>query len=116
MRTTIGLAFLLGAFALSPSLTFADEGAHSLEQLVVESADSAADHAALASHYRAKAAAARAEAKRHESVGRAYSGGKMMERERMRQHCKKLAAENNAMAGEYEELAKIHEAESKKAQ
>lgn len=114
MRSKFGVAVLLGALALAPSLTVAEEGAHSLEQLVVESADSPADHAALAAHYRARAAEARAEAKRHESMGRVYTGGKMMERARMQSHCKKIAADHNAIAAEYDELAKLHDAEAKK--
>jgi len=114
MRSKFGVAVLLGALALAPSLTVAEEGAHSLEQLVVEMAHTPADHAALATHYRAKAAAARAEAKRHESMGRAYAGGKMMERTQMQSHCKKIAADQTAIAAEYDELAKIHDAEAKK--
>ena len=69
MRSKTGLAFLLGALILSPGLAHADhhghEG-HSLEQLVVEMAHTPADHAALAAHYRGKAAEARAEASNHE--------------------------------------------------
>lgn len=107
---------LLVAFALSPAYVRAEEGDHSLEQLVVEMAHTPADHAALAKHYRAKADGARADARRHETIARVYSGGKMMEREAMRRHCKKIAAESNAMAAEYDELAKIHEAESTKTQ
>ena len=114
MRSKFGVAVLLGALALAPSLTVAEEGAHSLEQLVVEMAHTPADHAALAAHYRAKAAAARAEAKRHESMGRVYTGGKFMERARMQNHCKKIAADQNAIAAEYDELAKLHDGEAKK--
>lgn len=114
MRSKFGVAVLLGALALAPSLTVAQEGAASLEQLVVESADSPADHAALANYYRAKAAAARAEAKRHEGMARAYTGGKMMERARMQSHCKKIAKDHDAIAMEYDELAKLHDAEAKK--
>jgi len=115
MRSRLGVAFLLGTLAFSPSLALADD-VHSLEQLVVEMAHTPADHAALAQHYRAKAAAARAEATRHEGMARVYGGGKLMERERMQQHCKRIADEDKAIAAEYEELAKLHEAESKKPQ
>jgi len=114
MQTRIALTVLAGALALSPALALADEGSHSLEQLVVEMADTPSDHAALASHYRAKAAAARAEAAKHESMGRTYSGGKFFQRTAMQSHCKKIAADNAAVATEYEELAKLHEEESKK--
>jgi len=114
MHTRIAVITLAAALALSPALTLADEGSHSLEQLVVEMADTPADHAALAGHYRAKAAAARAESAKHESMGRTYSGGKFFQRTAMQAHCKKIAEENAAVAAEYEELAKLHEAESMK--
>jgi hypothetical protein len=114
MRSQTRIALLLGALAFAPGLAVAEEGGHSLEQLVIESADSPADHAALATHYRAKAAAARAEANRHESLGRVYTGGKMMQRAQMQSHCKKIAADHNAIAAEYDKLAKLHEAEAKK--
>ena len=109
----IGLAIVLGALALTPAVSSAKEGQHSLEQLVVEMADSPSEHAALAQHYRAKASEARAEAKRHESMSRAYTGGKMMQREAMKAHCKKISGNYNAMADEYEALAKVHEDASK---
>ncbi len=114
MTGRIAVTLLLGALALSPGLAAAGEGAHSLEQLVVEMAHSPADHAALAAHYRAKAAAAKAEAKRHESMGRTYSGGKFFQRSAMQAHCKKIAASNTAAAAEYEALATLHEEEAKK--
>ncbi len=116
MRRTFAAALFLGTLALTPISTRAGEGDHSLEQLVVEMAHTPADHAALAAHFRAKAADARAEAKRHEGMGRAYSGGKMMDRERMKRHCKKIADDSNAIAAEYDELAKLHDAESKKTE
>ncbi len=114
-NSRMAVTLLLGALAFSPGLAAADEGAHSLEQLVVEMAHSPADHAALATHYRAKAAAARADAKQHESMGRVYSGGKFFQRTAMQSHCKKIAADNTAVAAEYEALAKLHDEEAKKA-
>ena len=110
----IAVALFLGALALSPGLAAAKEG-HSLEQLVVEMAHTPADHAALATHYRAKAAAEQAEAKRHESMARTYTGGKFFERSGMQAHCKKIAASHAAIAAEYEALAKLHDEEAKKA-
>lgn len=115
MHGRMSVTLLLGALAFSPGLAAAQETSHSLEQLVVESADSPADHTALAKHYRAKAAAARADAREHESMGRVYSGGKFFERSSMQAHCKKIAAENTAVAVEYEALATLHEGEAKKA-
>jgi len=51
----IALALLAGAMSLSPELALADEGDHSLEEIVVEMAHTKGEHAALARHYRAKA-------------------------------------------------------------
>ena len=111
----IAVALLLGALAFSPGLAAAEEGGHSLEELVVEMAHTPADHAALAQHYRAKAAAEQAEAKRHESMARTYTGGKFFQRSSMQAHCKKIAANHTATAAEYEALAKLHDEEAKKA-
>lgn len=115
MRSKIGLVILLGALVASPTLTFAADQGHSLEQLVIETADSPADHASLAKHYRAKAAEARAEASRHESMARSYyMGQKRGARDQMGSHCKKIAANATSSAAEYDALADLHEAESKK--
>ncbi len=116
MRNKIGMAILLGIFALSPGLARAEshEG-HSLEQLVVEMAHTPADHAALAAHYRAKAAEARADASEHERMAQTYSMRKEGALGKMGPHCKKIAANSMATAAEYDALAAFHETESKKA-
>jgi len=117
MRNKIGLAFLLGALILSPGLALADhhekEG-HSLEQLVEKMAHTPADHAALAAHYRAKAAEARADAASHEKMAQSYGMQKHGAMDPMKRHCKKIAANSKANAAEYDSLAQLHEAESKK--
>ena len=118
MRSKIGLAFLLGALALSPGLALAaDDGheGHSLEQVVVETAHTPAAHAALATHYSAKAAEARADALAHEKMAKAYAMQKRGAADKMGQHCKKISANSKASAAEYDSLAQLHEAESKKA-
>ena len=116
MTTRIGTALLLGALSLylSPGLAAAEE-AHSLEQLVIETAKTPAEHTALAKHFRAKAEEARAEARRHESMGKSYGLGpvKLTQVAQMQGHCKKLTELNGAMATEYEGLAKGHEAAAK---
>jgi len=86
---------------------------HSLEQLLVESVQTAADHQALAHHYRAKASEARAEAASHEKMGRTYAQGKATERLRMQKHRQKIADGFKAQAVEYEGMASVHEAEAK---
>lgn len=116
MRSKIAVAILLGTLAFSPGLAAAEGGEHSLEQLVVEMAQTPAQHAALANHYRGKAAQARAEAAEHDAMGKAYFGGKLTDRQRMQEHCKKLSAQNSAMAAEYDALAKLHDEQSKKPQ
>jgi len=115
MITRLGIALLLGTLALSPGFARADDS-HSLEQLVVEMAHTKAEHTALAKHYRAKAETARAEARSHDSMARGYGGGKVAERLQMQSHCKKISEQLTAMAGEYEAMAKLHEAEAQKAQ
>ncbi len=116
MRNTIGLALLLGALIFSPDVALADhhekEG-HSLEQLVEEMAQTPADHAALAAHYRAKAAEARADASSHEKMAKSYGLQKHGAADPMKQHCKKIAANSRATAAEYDSLAKLHDEKAK---
>ena len=73
-------------------------------------ADSPSEHSAVANHFRAKAAEARGEVSKHESMSRVYGGGKLNTRIQMRGHCNKLAEQYGATATEYEELAKLHDA------
>jgi hypothetical protein len=109
MNSRILMTIVATALISIPMAALADSPA-SLEQLVVEMADSPAEHAAVANHFRAKAAEARGQASKHESMSRAYSGGKLNTRIQMRGHCDKLAEQYGAMAAEYEELAKLHDA------
>jgi hypothetical protein len=112
MMTRTATALLAGALFLQPGLATADES-HSLEQLVVEMADTPAEHAALAKHFQAKAADARASAAEHEAMAKSYSGGKLADRAQMQTHCKKLAEQYNAVATQYDDLAKLEEAAAK---
>ena len=112
MTTRIAMALLLGALTLAPGLATAED-THSLEQLVVEMANTPAEHAALANHYRAKAEDARAEMRSHESMGRSYAAGKLADRIQMQGHCKKLSEQYGALASEYDALAKSHDAQAK---
>jgi hypothetical protein len=108
MRAWILIAPFVAGLALAPVPLFADD-TKSLEELVVEMADTAADHAAVAAHFRAKAADARATARRHASMGRSYGGGKLNTRIQLRGHCDRLKDQHEAVAGEYEALAKLHD-------
>lgn len=103
---------LAGALFLQPGLAAAAES-HSLEQLVIEMADTPADHTALAKHFQAKAADARAAAAEHEAMAKSYAAGKLSERVQMQDHCKKLAAQYTALATQYDDLAKLEEAAAK---
>jgi len=109
------VAFLLGALTLAPGFALAQEGGGSLEEVVVEMAHTKAEHQALAKFYGEKAADARALASRHQSMGRAYLGGKGGNKQAFTNHCKRIAEQQDAMAKEFDELAKLHEEEAKKA-
>lgn len=108
MAKRIASLVVLSVFLAFPFGAAADE-APSLEALVVEMADSPAEHASVARHFREKADEARTQARRHESMGRAYGGGKMGTRTALRGHCNRLVEQYQAMAAEYDELAKLHD-------
>lgn len=123
MTARIAALLLLGVFALAPGLAAADE-THSLEQVLVEIATTPAEHAALANHYRSKAADARAEAREHDTMARTYvptghtkfNWGMIAQRQQMANHCKKISQQSEANAQDYEALAKLHDEEAKKAE
>ena len=123
MRSRIRTALVLGALALAPGSALAADQGPSLEQVVVEMANTPAEHAALASYYRSQADQARAQAREHTAMASSYvpgvehktTWGTVQERQKMADHCKKLAQQNEAMAQDYEELAKLHDEAAKKA-
>jgi hypothetical protein len=86
-----------------------------LEEIVVETAQSKAQHQALANYYAGQAADARKLANRHKGMSRAYLGSKGGNTQPMGNHCKKIADQQEAMAKEYDALAKLHEDEAAKA-
>lgn len=109
MNSRILMTIVASALISIPVIAQADSPP-SLEQLVIEMADSPSEHSAVANHFRAKAAEARGEVRKHESMSRVYGGGKLNTRIQMRGHCNKLAEQYGATATEYEELAKLHDA------
>lgn len=111
--TAVLFVVLLG---LAPGIALAAEGGHSLEQMAVESVESPEQHAALASHYRAKAEQARKYARTHERMAESYVRGNLARRERMQRHCQSLADKYEGMASDYDDLAKLHEEAAKSAQ
>lgn len=107
MKNMTITAALLAAFLASPAISQAQR--HDIEHLVVEMANTAEEHQAVAQHYRMKAQEAREEARRHESMGRLYATQRSATPQRGRQHCENLAQQFEAIAGEYDELAKLHD-------
>jgi hypothetical protein len=107
------VACLALAFALSAAPVSAGTD-HDLEETMVETASTPAQHQALADHFHARAEAARREAARHRAMGKAYAGGRMARSPQPPStHCTKLADMFDAQATEYDGLAAAHEAEAK---
>jgi hypothetical protein len=115
MSRRFAVALLLGALALAPGFASAEEDTSSLEQIVVETAHTKAEHQALAHHFAEQAAEARKMSQRHESMARAYLGSKSMNKQALRNHCNHIAEQQEAIAKDYDALAKLHEDEAKQA-
>ena len=111
--TTIALG-LLSVFLAAPVLAQAQQ--HDIEHLVVEMANTPQEHQAVAQHYRMKAQEARDESARHQAMGQLYAARRSSTPQQGRQHCENLAKQFQAVAGEYEELAKLHDEMSKNPQ
>jgi hypothetical protein len=103
------ILLLSAALVSAPTALLA--GAHDdpLEEHAVEAAKTPEAHAALAAHFREKAAEARAASARHRSMASAYGRGKQGTRTGSF-HCDRLSEREAAAAAEYEELAKLHDA------
>jgi len=84
----------------------------SLEQVLVESADSPAEHRALANYYRERAEQMRSMAEHHEVMAKTYHG-KIPQRRKMEKHCSELVALYGKMEAEYLALAKDHDEAAK---
>jgi len=105
---TIGLAIAAAPIA---SIALADDSA--LEQVLVSTATTPAQHQALAKYYHAKATDAKAEADNHRSMLKSYSGVSVPAAKAQAEHCNKLAALSDQQSAEYEKLAASHEAMAK---
>lgn len=112
MKDGVVVALLSAMLAGSGTVLAQTEDETGLEHLVIEMATTSAQHHAVAAHYTAKAEEARQEMRRHERMARAYSGSKTAQPQRMRNHCLQLAKNYEQVAGEYDELAKLHEEEA----
>ena len=106
MKSTKIVAALLSTLLVVP-VVVAQE--HDAEHLIIEMANTPDEHRAVARHYMIKADEARQQARRHESMGRLYAGQRSAQPQRGRQHCEALAKNYEAIATEFEELAKLHE-------
>ena len=112
MRRTIATIAVGCLLALAPMGSSAEESAtQHLEHLVVENADTPAEHQALARYFRMKAADARSVAAEHRAMGNSYGGpGKVTEKAKMKKHCERIAELNNELASQYEALAEGEDA------
>jgi len=113
MITMMGAGALLalaptGTWAQTPTMT----GQH-LEHLMIQNADTPAEHQALAGYYRMKAADAKSLAAEHRAMAKSYSGGNVASLRTMKKHCDKIAELNDQLAAQYEELAKAEDAAAK---
>lgn len=112
-RTTwIGAAFLVGSLVLAPPPSSAHRVDEALERLVVEWAQTPSQHAALARYFRYKSDEARDDARLHRRMLVWYSGVSSGLRQRMKRHCRELAANYTSVAQDYEALAVFHEAQA----
>ena len=115
MKRTIALLAVGSIMALAPAGSWAqtpDTTIQHLEHLMVENADTPAEHRALARYYRMKAADAKSLAEEHRAMGKRYHG-KPGEVRNMRKHCDRIAELNEELAAQYESLAKGEEAAAK---
>jgi hypothetical protein len=104
--TATAVAVLVAFFA-APAISQTQQ--HDIEHLVVEMANTAQEHQAVAQHYRMKATEARGEGQRHEQMGRVYASKRSATLQRGQHPCDRLAAKFREMATDYEELAKLHD-------
>jgi hypothetical protein len=100
---------VIAALALPAPAQPRGSGETDLEQILAASADSAAEHRALASHYRAQAARARAKARSHRWMADHYGGSLAPAiAAEQRRHCAHLATVYDAQAGTFDRLADGH--------
>jgi 2-polyprenyl-6-methoxyphenol hydroxylase-like FAD-dependent oxidoreductase len=112
MRRTIASLAAVCLLAWAPAAAWAQastSGSQDLLQVLVDSANTPAQHQALARYFRARAAEAKALAETHQAMSRSYSG-KPGEIRSMNKHCDQIAKLNQELAAQYESLAKAEEA------
>ena len=112
MRRTIATLAAGCLLALAPAAGWAQaaaSGGDNLLGVLVDSANTPAEHQALARYFRAAAADARALAETHQAMSRSYSG-KPGELKNMNKHCDQIAKLNQDLAAQYEAMAKAEDA------
>lgn len=105
-NTLAAFAAVLTLFAIVPPAAVAD-----VTEAQIASAKTPADHEAIAQSYDADAAAAQAEASKHEAMARAYQsagGPKKSGPNSMERHCDRLAKSYTDAAADYRALAAEH--------
>jgi hypothetical protein len=107
------LSMLSGSVLFGLPLLAAAQGTHSgaagLEAVLAESAETPAQHRALADHYTARAAEARSQADVHRSMAKHYGGTlKATVADQQKAHCKTLATSFDEQAKAYDALASAH--------
>lgn len=106
---------LLCALVLAPLTSWTqpvdDRSEMGLTDHLVQSASDPADHEALARHFRMEADKLRMMALAHRSMGDSYRRSKLRKAERQKEHCERIAALEEQISQEYEQLSKAHEAE-----
>ena len=115
MRRTIAMLTAGGILALAPAAAWAqtpNPRVQHLEHMVVENADTPAEHQALARYYRMRADDARSLAEEHRAMAKRYQGHPG-ETRHMKKHCNRIAELNEELATEYESLAEGEDAAAK---
>jgi hypothetical protein len=89
-------------------------GGAGLERVLVESANTPAEHEALATYFRGKAGAQRESAANHRWMAKNYGGSlRGPQVAAQKTHCEKLANLHEQTAAQYDEMAKVHEEAAK---
>lgn len=109
---------LVAALFVAAAPVHAQPAEEPIIKILNEMSEKPEHHLAIAVYYRTLAAEALAEAQKHEAMRstyrhdhRRFKGGAPV-RQQMTRHCDRLIALHREAATEYEELAKLHEAEA----
>jgi len=118
-RTTpkhLSIILLSAVFAVAAPV-FSQPAEEPLMRLLNDMADKPQNHLAIATYYRTLAAEARVEVEKHKAMNTSYHNHAQFKSgagtgQSMSRHCDRLIELQQSTANEYEELAKLHEAEA----